>query len=118
VPARLDAVRVPSGQADTADHEHPGEEYLVVRAPLVGTFYTASQPGAPPFVSVGETVEKGQTLAIIEAMKLMNPLLAESAGTVEKVLVANGDPVEFDQPLVVMAPEEPAFPQRGEGGLG
>ena len=118
VPARLDAVRVPSGQADTADHEHPGEEYLVVRAPLVGTFYTASQPGAPPFVSVGETVEKGQTLAIIEAMKLRNPLLAESAGTVEKVLVANGDPVEFDQPLVVMAPEEPAFPQRGEGGLG
>lgn len=94
---------------------------LVVRAPLVGTFYTAPQPGAPPFVSVGGRVGKGDTLAIIEAMKLMNPLLAEGAGTVEEVLVANGDPVEFDQPLIVMAPEErfsgpaPEIPETPEG---
>jgi acetyl-CoA carboxylase biotin carboxyl carrier protein len=82
------------------------DDVVVVRAPLVGTFYTAPQPGAPPFVSVGGRVEKGQTLAIVEAMKLMNPLLAECAGTVEEVLVANGEPVEFDQALMVVAQAE------------
>ncbi|MFD2415996.1 acetyl-CoA carboxylase biotin carboxyl carrier protein [Amycolatopsis pigmentata] len=92
------------------------EGLVVIRAPLVGTFYTAPQPGAPPFVSIGDLVGKGETLAIVEAMKLMNPLLAECAGTVEEVLVANGDPVEFDQPLIVMAPEERAWTPGPEGG--
>lgn len=98
---------------DTTDDEH-----VVMRAPLVGTFYTAPQPGAPPFVSAGETVEKGQTLAIIEAMKLMNPLLAECTGRVEKVLVANGEAVEFDQQLIVLAPGEPGSGKDQEGGPG
>lgn len=89
------------------------EGLVVLRAPLVGTFYTAPQPGAPPFVSIGDLVGKGETLAIVEAMKLMNPLLAECAGTVEEVLAGNGDPVEFDQPLIVMAPEERACGTEG-----
>ncbi|NIH88277.1 acetyl-CoA carboxylase biotin carboxyl carrier protein [Amycolatopsis granulosa] len=80
---------------------------VVVRAPLVGTFFTAPQPGAPAFVAPGDAVEKGQTLAIVEAMKLMNPVLAECTGTVVDVLVGNGEPVEFDQPLVVLAPGTP-----------
>lgn len=96
----------------------PGErdDAVVVRSPLVGTFYTAPQPGAPPFVSVGDTVEKGQTLAIVEAMKLMNPLLAECAGTVEEVLVGNGEPVEFDQALIVLAQGDSA--RAGDRGGG
>jgi acetyl-CoA carboxylase biotin carboxyl carrier protein len=85
------------GPAETDDH-------VVVRAPLVGTFYTAPQPGSPPFVVPGDTVEKGQTLAIVEAMKLMNHLEAERGGTVVEVLVRDGQPVEFDQPILVLAP--------------
>ncbi|WP_043840756.1 acetyl-CoA carboxylase biotin carboxyl carrier protein [Amycolatopsis taiwanensis] len=114
-------VQVSQPQPDERDHEGSDDntdEHVVVRAPLVGTFYTAPQPGAPPFVSAGDTVEKGQTLAIIEAMKLMNPLLAECAGTVEKVLVPNGEAVEFDQALIVLAPGEPGSPQDREGGPG
>lgn len=106
-PGQPTAAPVQQPQSDTAELDEADEARVEVRAPLVGTFYAAPQPGAPPFVSVGDTVEKGQTLAIIEAMKLMNPLLAECAGTVEKVLVANGDPVEFDQPLFVLTAADP-----------
>jgi acetyl-CoA carboxylase biotin carboxyl carrier protein len=109
------AAPVPAGAPEETDDR---EGLLVVRAPLVGTFYTAPQPGAPPFVSAGDPVGKGETLAIVEAMKLMNPLLAECAGTVEEVLVANGDPVEFDQPLIVMAPDERYCGPAREGGRG
>jgi len=73
-----------------------------VTAPMVGTAYVASEPGAPPFVKVGDTVEKGQTLLIIEAMKVMNPLPSPRAGKVTQVLVNDGEPVEFDEPLMVI----------------
>lgn len=72
---------------------------VTVRSPLVGTFYWAPEPGAAPFVEVGETVEPGQTVGIVEAMKLMNPIVADTHGVVIEVCVANEDPVEFDQPL-------------------
>ncbi len=78
-----------------------GEE--LVRAPIVGTFYSASGPEEPEFVSVGDRVEVGQTLCIIEAMKLMNEIQSEVAGTVTEILVQNATPVEFDQPLFVVA---------------
>lgn len=114
-----EAVRLPPQPDEHEDSDDStDDEHVVVRAPLVGTFFTAPQPGAPPFVSAGDTVEKGQTLAIIEAMKLMNPLLAECTGTVEKVLVANGEAVEFDQQLIVLAPGEPDSPKDREGGPG
>jgi acetyl-CoA carboxylase biotin carboxyl carrier protein len=80
------------------------DEHLVIRAPLVGTFYAAPEPGSPPFVVPGDAVEKGQTLGIVEAMKLMNHLEAESAGRVVEVLVRDGQPVEFDQPLLLLVP--------------
>jgi acetyl-CoA carboxylase biotin carboxyl carrier protein len=70
---------------------------------MVGTAYLASEPGTPPFVSVGDSVKPGDTLLIVEAMKVMNPITASKAGTVKAVLVENAQPVEYDQPLVVVA---------------
>jgi acetyl-CoA carboxylase biotin carboxyl carrier protein len=78
--------------------KHPG---LVV-SPMVGTAYAAPEPGAKQFIEVGSKVKAGDTLLIIEAMKTMNPITAPSAGTVTAVLVQNGQPVEFDQPLAVV----------------
>ena len=73
-----------------------------VRSPMVGTAYLAAEPSAPAFAQVGKTVAAGDTLLIVEAMKVMNPITAPSAGTITAVLVENGQPVEFDQPLVVV----------------
>ncbi len=78
-------------------------EGKVIKSPMVGTFYRASSPGAEPFVSVGSTVSEGQTLCVIEAMKLMNEIPADAAGVIKEVLVENGQPVEFGQPLFVLA---------------
>jgi acetyl-CoA carboxylase biotin carboxyl carrier protein len=74
----------------------------VVKSPMVGTFYRASAPGAPAFVEVGSTVKDGDTLCIIEAMKLLNEIDADVSGTVTQILVENGQPVEFGQPLFVI----------------
>ncbi len=74
----------------------------VVKSPIVGTFYEAPSPDSDPFVSVGDTVKQGQTLCIVEAMKIMNEIEAEFNGTVQKILVDNGQPVEFDQPLFII----------------
>ena len=73
-----------------------------VKSPMVGTFYRAASPGAKPFVEVGDTVQVGDTLCIIEAMKLMNEIEADQAGVVKQVLAENGQPVEYGQPLVVI----------------
>lgn len=78
-------------------------EGKVIKSPMVGTFYRASSPGAEPFVSVGTSVAEGQTLCVIEAMKLMNEIPADCAGVIKEVLVENGQPVEFGQPLFVLA---------------
>ena len=74
----------------------------VVRAPMVGTFYASPSPDKPAFVTVGQTVKAGDTLAIIEAMKMFNPIEADVSGTVLKVMAENGQPIEFDQPLFVI----------------
>ena len=73
-----------------------------LKSPMVGTVYLAAEPGAKPFVSAGTNVKEGETLLIVEAMKVMNPISAPRAGTVREVLVADGPPVEFDQPLVII----------------
>ena len=75
----------------------------VVRAPMVGTFYASPAPDKPPFVAVGQAVTKGQTLGIIEAMKMFNPIEADVSGTVVAIQCESGQPVEFDQPLFVIA---------------
>lgn len=74
----------------------------VLRAPMVGTFYSSSSPDKPAFVSVGQAVKAGETLAIIEAMKMFNPIEADVSGTIVAILGENGQPVEFDQPLFVI----------------
>ncbi|MCP3730231.1 acetyl-CoA carboxylase biotin carboxyl carrier protein [Sphingomonas sp. MG17] len=73
-----------------------------VKSPMVGTAYLAAEPDAKPFISVGSQVKAGDTLIIVEAMKVMNPIAAPHGGTVKAILIENGQPVEFDQPLVVV----------------
>lgn len=87
----------------TAPAAAPAVDANAVKSPMVGTCYLAGEPGVPNFVSVGQAVKAGDTLLIIEAMKVMNPIVAPSAGTVTAILVENAQPVEFDQPLVVIA---------------
>jgi acetyl-CoA carboxylase biotin carboxyl carrier protein len=79
------------------------EEAHVVKSPMVGTFYRAASPGAAAFVDVGDTVAQGDTLCIVEAMKLMNEIEADAGGTVKAILVENGQPFEFGQPLFLLA---------------
>ncbi|MCY7312205.1 MAG: acetyl-CoA carboxylase biotin carboxyl carrier protein [Pseudoxanthomonas sp.] len=88
------------GSAKPAANAHP--EGHVLRAPMVGTFYTSPSPDKPAFVSLGQAVKAGETLAIIEAMKMFNPIEADVSGTVLAVLTESGLPVEFDQPLFVI----------------
>lgn len=95
-PATNAAIAAPGSKPE---NQHDGH---VVRAPMVGTYYAGSSPGAAPFVKVGQQIKVGDTLGIIEAMKMFNPIESEIAGTVVKILVENGQPVEFDEPLVVI----------------
>lgn len=74
----------------------------IVRSPMVGTCYLSAEPGSPPFVGIGDTVKQGDTLLIVEAMKVMNPIVSTRAGKITQLLVADAQPVEFDQPLVVI----------------
>ena len=78
------------------------EEGQAVTAPMVGTFYSGPSPGAPPFVQVGDRVHEGDTLCIVEAMKMMNPIEAEVTGTIKSIRVQNGEPVEYGQILFVV----------------
>ena len=80
----------------------PSPEGHVVKSPMVGTFYRAASPDAKPFVEVGEVVKEGQTICIVEAMKLMNEIEADASGTIKAILVENGQPVEYGQPLFVI----------------
>ena len=73
-----------------------------IRSPMVGTCYLSAEPGSDPFIKVGDKVKAGDTLLIVEAMKVMNPIIAPKAGTVKKINVSDGQPVEFDQPLVIL----------------
>jgi acetyl-CoA carboxylase biotin carboxyl carrier protein len=97
--ANLAAAAAPAAPATVADvSEHPG----VVPSPMVGTVYWASEPGAKPFIEVGNRVAVGETLLIIEAMKTMNQIPSPRAGTVMQILVEDGQPVEFGEPLVII----------------
>ena len=95
-PAPAPAAAAPAAEAAPAQPKLNG---TVVRSPMVGTFYRASSPESAPFVDVGKTVKKGDILCIVEAMKMMNHIEAETSGTIESILVENGQPVEYDQPL-------------------
>ena len=90
---------VPATAPEAAPAEPKGH---ALKSPMVGTFYRAPSPGAPSFVEVGQAVTKGQTLCIIEAMKLLNEIESDVAGTVKAILVENGQPVEYGQPLFLI----------------
>lgn len=93
------AAAAPAASADDDDLLPPG---TIVESPMVGTFYRSPSPGAKPFVEVGQTVSKGDTLCIIEAMKIMNQIVAETSGTVRAIVVEEGQPVEYGEPLIVI----------------
>lgn len=96
------AAPAPVAAPATAVAEAPAAPKLngtVARSPMVGTFYRKSSPASPAFVEVGQSVKKGDTLCIVEAMKMMNHIEAETSGVIESILVEDGQPVEFDQPL-------------------
>lgn len=96
------ATPVPAAAAEEAAAGSELPEGHVVKSPMVGTFYRAPSPGASPFVEVGQQVNDGDTLCIIEAMKLLNQIEADKSGTIKAILVENGQPVEYDQPLFVI----------------
>lgn len=103
VPQQAYAAAPPAAApAATAAHAEPEDDGHAVKAPMVGTFYTASSPGSPPFVQVGDKVKEGDTLCIIEAMKMMNQIEADVAGTIKSIRAQNGDPVEYGQVLFVI----------------
>jgi acetyl-CoA carboxylase biotin carboxyl carrier protein len=93
----------PAAAAPAADAEPAAPEGHVVKAPMVGTFYRSPSPDAKSFVEVGHAVKEGETICIIEAMKLMNEIEADASGTVKAILVENGQPVEYGQPLFILA---------------
>ena len=99
-PAPAPAASAPgAAAAPAADSEPAG---TLVKSPMVGTAFLSPEPGAKPFASVGDKVKAGDTLVIIEAMKVMNPITAPTAGTIKKLYVSDAQPVEFDQPLAII----------------
>jgi len=94
---------VPGVKAEKA--AAPGKVTSDIKSPMIGTFYRSSNPDSPPFVSVGDKISKGQTVGIIEAMKLFNEIESEVSGTIVKVMVENSTPVEYDQVLFVVEPD-------------
>jgi acetyl-CoA carboxylase biotin carboxyl carrier protein len=88
--------------AGAATEPPPGAEGHVVKSPMVGTFYRAPSPDAKPFIDIGGTVKEGETICVIEAMKLMNEIEADASGTIKAILVENGQPVEYGQALFII----------------
>jgi acetyl-CoA carboxylase biotin carboxyl carrier protein len=97
------APAAPAAGPASAPVPAPPEEGHAVKSPMVGTFYRTPSPDAKPFVEVGQQVKEGQTICIIEAMKLMNEIECDKSGTIKAILVENGQPVEYGQPLFIIA---------------
>ncbi|MEO6256418.1 MAG: acetyl-CoA carboxylase biotin carboxyl carrier protein [Sphingomicrobium sp.] len=103
-PAALAPATVPAAAAEAAPAAAPAEAVSgeTIKSPMVGTAFLSPEPGAAPFIKVGAAVKAGDTLLIIEAMKVMNPITAPHAGVVKSILISDAYPVEFDQPLLVL----------------
>ena len=104
-PAVAAPAAAPAAKAAPAAEPASGKKTLDIKSPMIGTFYRSGNPDNPPFVSVGDKVSKGQTVCIIEAMKLFNEIESEVSGTIVKVMVENSSPVEYDQVLFVVEPD-------------
>ncbi len=105
MPAVAAAPAVATPAAKVEKPAATGKATLEIKSPMIGTFYRSSNPDSPPFASVGDKISKGQTVAIIEAMKLFNEIESEISGTIVKVMVENASPVEYDQVLFVVEPD-------------
>jgi acetyl-CoA carboxylase biotin carboxyl carrier protein len=105
MPAAPSAPVAPAAAPGNAPSESGAEELSghIIKSPMVGTFYRSPSPGSPSFVEVGKSVKVGDVICIVEAMKMMNQIEADKAGVIEAILVEDGDPVEFDQPLVTIS---------------
>ena len=101
-PAPVAAPAAPDSASAAAPAAEPEEEGFLVTAPMVGTFYASASPGAAPYVQVGDRVNEGDTLCIIEAMKMMNQIEADASGVVKSIRCQNGEPVEYGQTLIVI----------------
>ncbi|MEC7732090.1 MAG: acetyl-CoA carboxylase biotin carboxyl carrier protein [Pseudomonadota bacterium] len=101
-PAAAQASTEAAASSESAPAEDPASHPGAVKSPMVGTAYLSPEPGAAAFIKVGDTVSEGQTLLIVEAMKTMNPIIAPRAGKITQIIVQNEQPVEFDQPLVII----------------
>jgi acetyl-CoA carboxylase biotin carboxyl carrier protein len=107
VPAGSPALSQGASRSDAAPNPvspEPVDDLHIVKSPIVGTFYESPSPGSPPFVKVGDTLEVGQVLCIVEAMKLMNEIECDVAGVLVKKLIANGQPIEYGQELFAVRP--------------
>jgi acetyl-CoA carboxylase biotin carboxyl carrier protein len=104
VPGAVPAPAAPSAEAIAEAELRGGDDLFLVKSPIVGTFYGSPSPGSEPFVKIGSYVESGQTLCIVEAMKLMNEIESETSGEVLRIFAENGQPVEYGQPLFGIRP--------------
>jgi len=102
-PAPATVSAAPQAPAETAPHSNESK-YITIKSPMIGTFYRSSSPDKPPFINVGDKIEKGKVICIIEAMKLFNEIEAEVSGTLVKVIANDASPVEYDQALLLIDP--------------
>jgi acetyl-CoA carboxylase biotin carboxyl carrier protein len=98
----MPAVAATASEAQVGKNGKDVPDGHMVRSPMVGTYYASPNPDSPPFVKIGQTVKAGETLGIIEAMKMFNPIEADVSGTVRAILVTTGQPIEFDEPMFVI----------------
>lgn len=103
-PAQVPAAQAPSIPAAKAEESEAGQHQLMIKSPMIGTFYRSSSPDNPVFVNVGDEVKQGQVVCIIEAMKLFNEIESEISGRIVKILAEDASPVEYDQPLFLVEP--------------
>ena len=101
-PAPAPVAAAPVAEPEESSSDSPAISGHTIDSPMVGTFYTAASPGAPAFCKVGDSVSEGETVCIIEAMKILNQIEADKSGVVKSILVENAQPVEFGQPLIVI----------------
>lgn len=102
-PQAMPAVAATASEAQVGKNGKDVPDGHMVRSPMVGTYYSSPNPDSPPFVKIGQTVKAGETLGIIEAMKMFNPIEADVSGTVRAILVTTGQPIEFDEPMFVIS---------------
>ena len=105
IPTAIEIEKVAVNSEESSVSASTEENTVIIKAPLVGTYYQSTKPGSPPFISEGDIIKTGQVICIIEAMKIFNEIESEISGKVVNILIKDGTPVEYDQDLIVISPE-------------